>query len=1124
MKKLIFAMMFLMVLIPLSSGSLTDGIVSYYKLDGTTGVVVDELGTNNGTNDGATRGVTGKINNSFAFNNNKVSFALSESFYNSNFSIGFWINASTWLSDDYIFYAGNSQVGIHYYNSTHVAFQIDDGTPHQSISEISTGSWEYYVVTRDVSSGGMKIYRNGILKDTNAFTGNADSDSEGDARIGDRAGVGGAGMVASFDEMGMWSKILTQAEISDLYNSGTGESYPFAKVVLNSPTDNYISPTFNVLFNATGTASSGNTIANMSLYTNETGTWGIRNTTFINNLSGNLLSEYRFEESAGNLLDSVGNYNLTSINGDPLRQQPGAIDYAYTFIPNDWISGTSFNPNSYGSLSFNVWVKYTSAGMIYRFPESGSWGNVHLEVESATSLSFVFGCGTSNCAGGGSPLHGGITIPSLDDGNFHMLTATHGGGDKLYLDGVSIANFSSGTISTSSTNLYIGTSSGGLYYGGTIDEFTSFDKVLSNEEILSLYNSGNAQRPSSSLQSPQTWTRTLTDTTLWNVEMCENDGTCIFAPSNRTLTIDQSSPTISVESPDGTIVYNKAGGNETLNITFTDTNLDSCWYDYNGTNTTIDGCLSGVKNSTNFVLQSGVYNMTIYTNDTVGNNNSQFINWSYTAFEESTTAPSTILVGDPGDFSILFTLSSGTTINSANLIYNSTAYSVSIDSLGSNQYNLSRTLNIPEPAGTILYYFNLSLSTGDSINTTSNTVTVSSLAFDDCSSYTNVLYNFTMYDEHDLSILNSSGDSTNASLNLQMYSVSTGEEIANFSKIYTTTNPFKICMENPLTSSSDNKVNVQVQYKATGYAEEFYHIRGDILTDTDMNTTIPLYSLINTSSQIFTIKYLDSSFTPVPNAVVQVQRLYVGEGISRTVEQPLTDSSGETLAHLEVNDVIYTFTILVDNSVDAVFNNVVAICQNPTFEDCEIELLAVDSFVDVFDFSTVGELIFTGPSYDKNTRTVSTSYNVRDGTTKTISLNVTLFDALGTTEVCSTSDTASAGTISCVVPVSFGNTTVIATLYADGVKTAEAVLNLARDPSDIYGSNLVWVGMVIFISFLGIGMSGNPIVTGLFLIISSIVLVFMNVIYSTGWIGGGATILWFIIAVILIIIKGSKRA
>lgn len=47
--------------------SLESGLISYYKLDETTGAVIDSHGTNDGTNNGATRGVTGKVNNAFDF-------------------------------------------------------------------------------------------------------------------------------------------------------------------------------------------------------------------------------------------------------------------------------------------------------------------------------------------------------------------------------------------------------------------------------------------------------------------------------------------------------------------------------------------------------------------------------------------------------------------------------------------------------------------------------------------------------------------------------------------------------------------------------------------------------------------------------------------------------------------------------------------------------------------------------------------------------------------------------------------------------------------------------------------------------------------------------------------------
>ena len=67
----IFVIISSIIILPLilASPDLTDNLVSYYKLDGTSGDVKDELDANNATNNGATRGETGIINNAFDFNN-----------------------------------------------------------------------------------------------------------------------------------------------------------------------------------------------------------------------------------------------------------------------------------------------------------------------------------------------------------------------------------------------------------------------------------------------------------------------------------------------------------------------------------------------------------------------------------------------------------------------------------------------------------------------------------------------------------------------------------------------------------------------------------------------------------------------------------------------------------------------------------------------------------------------------------------------------------------------------------------------------------------------------------------------------------------------------------------------
>ncbi len=57
----------------------------------------------------------------------------------------------------------------------------------------------------------------------------------------------------------------------------------------------------------------------------------------------------------------------------------------------------------------------------------------------------------------------------------------------------------------------------------------------------------------------------------------------------------------------------------------------------------------------------------------------------------------------------------------------------------------------------------------------------------------------------------------------------------------------------------------------------------------------------------------------------------------------------------------------------------------------------------------------------------------------------------------------------------------------------------------------------------GMGASDNPMISGIFLILGVFLLVGLNLVYSTSWIGVGATILWFVVAVLIIIIKGGSR-
>jgi len=130
---------------------------------------------------------------------------------------------------------------------------------------------------------------------------------------------------------------------------------------------------------------------------------------------------------------------------------------------------------------------------------------------------------------------------------------------------------------------------------------------------------------------------------------------------------------------------------------------------------------------------------------------------------------------------------------------------------------------------------------------------------------------------------------------------------------------------------------------------------------------------------------------------------------------------------------------------------------------------------------------------------------------------------LGTTVVCSDSLTSASGTLTCAVPTSFGNSTIIIKLMKDGEPVAFSQVGIQQSPRDLYGNNLMFLGMFLVLMMIGVGLGSSPMISGIFLIIGGIISIAFNLVANTGFFGGAATFIWLVIAVIVILIKGAKR-
>lgn len=550
-----------------------------------------------------------------------------------------------------------------------------------------------------------------------------------------------------------------------------------------------------------------------------------------------------------------------------------------------------------------------------------------------------------------------------------------------------------------------------------------------------------------------------------------------------------------------TLLVNNVG-NGTVNLTGT---YDSGWFNrsfgYGDFMWNVTTCLLD-----NTCEVSATRNFTITRYDTLN------LNWSNTTTEGTTE-------------SFEFDIISDYAITDANLVYNGTEYSASISTSG-NIYNMTASLTVPNVVASIdaQFYWNVTLADGYNFITDTFNQTISNLAIDNCSSYSVLLINMTWRDEGNQSILgNATHYNSSIKADIDIYAIGASTPIIEFYQEWEDNYNPQICLEGAV-GSTVYRLDALITYDGDTYAFEHYNIQNYSLTNATTLQNIHLYDLKDSNSQEFKITFKDDSFIAVSDALIEIQRKYVEEGVFKTVEIPKTDNKGETIVHLDLSDIIYTFIVSKNGEVLGTFSNLRPFCQNPTITDCEINLNSFVTSIDIEDFTVGDDFTFT-LTYNKTSQTVQTVYSIPSGAVSTVLLNVTLLDGTGTTLVCNDSLISASGTLSCVVPGSYTNATIIAEVYKDGELQGQAFIDTRVPPSDIYGYALVFVGLILFLTLLGIGISDSPMVTAFVIILGAGSLILLNLVDTgvSSFVGGGATFLWLVIAIALLLIKASRR-
>lgn len=490
-------------------------------------------------------------------------------------------------------------------------------------------------------------------------------------------------------------------------------------------------------------------------------------------------------------------------------------------------------------------------------------------------------------------------------------------------------------------------------------------------------------------------------------------------------------------------------------------------------------------------------------------------------FINSQTFNPTTTEGNVENFTINFSLSNSNTLNSVFFYYNNTKYSPSILFDGTN-YIVTQTLTIPSVTTITNNTFFWNINTAStSINTTNNSQMVSNIDIDTCAINSLKILNLTLKDEQTQNLI-PSGSSGNGTIevSVSIYPINNYPDpnflIVNLSHTYTQTNNASVCLSLDALNSSQYYMDAQIRYSAASYVTKMYNIQKYFLTNTTALQNINLFDLLTSASTTFQITIKDSNFLNIPNALINIQRKYVGQGIYQSVEIPLSDTSGQAIGHFDLNNVLYRISVIQNNNVIMTFNDIAVVCQDPLTTQCVLNLNQPESSLGFPDFSTLGNLSY-GMSFNPSTRTVTINFITSDGSVVNMFLNVSSYP--NGTSLCSNSLTSSAGNFGCTIPGNFKGS-IVANLFSSGNPITTGIFTIPTTSVIVRDSYLYVLALMITIPLLFID---NPIVFGFGIIIGLASAIMLNLYQQTSWLGVGSAITWLVIVVFAVMYKLSHR-
>ena len=204
----------------------TNGLLGYYPFSGNANDVSGN--GKNGTINFATLGPDryGNINSAYNFNNSNITLPFTNSNFANNFTISIWVNIDTFSSAYPTFLVGQNDYlklqfaqlvpvsKANFYFANGLGSGLTDGNVIGG--NILTKTW-INIVIKD-SSKIVKLYINGNLISTSTNPSNYQGNTVGsNLKVGNGNTLPIESFIGKTDDIGIWNRALTQAEITALY-------------------------------------------------------------------------------------------------------------------------------------------------------------------------------------------------------------------------------------------------------------------------------------------------------------------------------------------------------------------------------------------------------------------------------------------------------------------------------------------------------------------------------------------------------------------------------------------------------------------------------------------------------------------------------------------------------------------------------------------------------------------------------------------------------------------------------------------------------------------------------------------------------------------------------------------